>query len=223
MKLRRPSPALVISFIALTVAFTSTAFAATIIRSSSQIKNNTIRSADIKDRSIQGRDIKNGTITANKLSRGAAALTGSSDGGGAGGGASTAYHAVRKAGPENQPAGVLVRAATLSVPAGAYMVTAQTIMHALPGPQGVLAGLTGENGAVGGRCRLDAAGDVTESLQNIVVNGRGAPATLVMQTTRTVGGPAEFALECGAGVTFRLAESSIIATRVSDIALTNVP
>lgn len=113
MKLRRPSPALVISCIALTVACTGTAFAATIIRSSSQVKNNTLLSADIKDGSIQGRDIRNGTITVNKLKSGARGLTGSSAGGG---GPSTAFHVLRKAGPEGQPANVNVRVATLTVP-----------------------------------------------------------------------------------------------------------
>lgn len=221
MKLRRPSPALVISCIALTVACTGTAVAATLITSSSQIKNGTILSADIKDKSIQGRDIKNGTITVNKLKSRSSAVTGSSVGGG--GGSSTAYHAVRKTGPEGQPANLNVKIATLTVPAGAYNIIASTIMTALPGSQPLLAGLTGEGGAVGGRCRLDAAGDATESLQNVVVNGRGAPATLVMQTTRTVGAPADIVLECSAGVAFRLSETSIIAQKVSDIALTQVP
>lgn len=211
MKLRRPSPALVISCIALTVACTGTAVAATIIKSSKQIKNGVILSADIKNGSIQGADIKNGTITANKLKTPAPA-----------GGPTTAYHAVRKAGPEGQPANVNVAIASLTVPAGAYSISASTVMTALPGPQGVLAGLTGEVGAVGGRCRLDAAGDATESLQNVVVNGRAAPATLFMQNTVTVGGPSDIKLECSAGVPFRLSETSIIANRVSDISLTPV-
>lgn len=208
MKLRRPSPALVISCIALTIACTGTAVAATMITSSKQIKNGVILSADIRNGSIQGADIRNGTITANKLKTPPAA-----------GGPTTAFHAVRKSGPEGQPANVNVAIATLNVPAGAYSISASTIMTALPGPQGVLAGLTGEVGAVGGRCRLDSAGDATESLQNVVVNGRGAPATLYMQNTVTVGGPSDIKLECSAGVPFRLSETSIIANKVSDISL----
>lgn len=212
MKLRRPSPALVISSIALVVACTGTAVAATVITSSKQIKNNVVLSADVKDGSLQGRDIKKGTITQDKLKTPAPA-----------GGSAPAHHAFRKAGPEGQPANVNVKVATLTVPAGAYTVTASTIMTALPGDQPLLAGLTGETGAVGGRCRLDAAGDATESLQNIVVNGRGAPATLYLQTTRTVGAPSDIVLECSAGVPFRLSETSIIATTVSGIQLTNLP
>ena len=211
MKLRRPSPALVISCIALVVACTGSAVAATIISNSGQIKNGAVQSGDLKNGTVQGVDIKNGTITANKLKTPPPA-----------GGPTTAYHAVRKTGPEGQPANVNVAIATLTVPAGAYSISASTVMTALPGPQGVLAGLTGEVGAVGGRCRLDAAGDATESLQNVVVNGRGAPGTLFMQNTVTVGGPSDIKLECSAGVPFRLSETSIIANKVSDISLAPV-
>lgn len=217
MKLRRPSPALVISCIALVAAGSGTAFAATIIRSSSQVKNNTLLSADIKDGSIRGRDIKNGSITANKLSKGASRLTGSSVGGG---GPGTVYQATRKAGPENQPAGVGITVASLSVPAGAYVVTASTVMTALPGPQNPL---LPERSSPEGRCRLDLAGDATESFQNVLVESKTAPATLYLQGTRTVGGTSEFVLTCGAGSPFRLSETSIIATRVNDIVATSIP
>lgn len=216
MKLRRPSPALVISCIALIAACTGTAFAATIIKSSGQVKNNTLLSADIKDGSIRGRDIKNGSITANKLSKGARRVTGSS----AAGGSAGAFQVVRKAGPENQPPGVGITIATLSVPAGAYVVTASTVMTALPGPQNPL---LPERSSPEGQCRLDLAGEATVSFQNVLVESKTAPATLYMQGTRTVGGPSEFVLTCGAGSPFRLSETSIIATRVGDIATTAIP
>lgn len=216
MKLRRPSPALVISCIALVAACTGSAVAATMITSTKQIRNGTVLSADIKDRSIRGRDIKNGTITRNKLSKGAAAVTGSSAGGGAG----TVYHAIRKAGPENQPQGVGVTVASLSVPAGSYAVTASTVMTALPGPQNPL---LPERSSPEGRCRLDLAGDATESFQNVLVESKTAPATLYMQGTRTVGEPSEFVLTCGAGSPFRLSETSIIATAVGTIVPTAIP
>ncbi|MEA2221635.1 MAG: hypothetical protein QOH83_11 [Solirubrobacteraceae bacterium] len=213
MKLRRPSPALVISFTALVVASTGTAIAATVITSSSQIKNGAVQSADIKDGSVQGRDIKDGTITANKLKTppGAAA------------GASTAYQALRKSGPEAQPANQLIRVATLTVPAGAYAVSAETVMTALPGPQNPIQALIQDNIAIGGRCILNAAGEATESLQNVVINQRQTPATFAMQTTRTVAGPSDFTLDCTAGMPWRLSETSIVATKASDIVLTNIP
>jgi hypothetical protein len=212
MKLRRPSPALVISFIALVVACTGTAIAATVITSSSQIKNGAVQSADIKDGSVQGRDIKDGTVTANKLKTPPAA-----------GGASTAYQALRKSGPEAQPANQLIRVATLTVPAGAYAVSAETVMTALPGPQNPIQALIQDNIAIGGRCILNTAGEATESLQNVVINQRQTPATFAMQTTRTVAGPSDFTLDCTAGMPWRLSETSIIATKASDIALTNIP
>ncbi|HWC27612.1 MAG TPA: hypothetical protein VG474_13570 [Solirubrobacteraceae bacterium] len=215
MKLRRPSPALVISCIALVVACTGTAFAATIITSSTQIKNGVIRSADIRNGSIQGRDIRNGTITANKLRRGSVPVTGASVGGGA-----NAFHAIRKAGPEGLPPNQMIKVASLTVPAGAYAVTASTVMTALPGPQNPL---LPERDSPAGRCRLNLAGDVTESMQNVIVNSKTAPSTLFMQGTRTIGGPSEFFVECGAGSPFRLSETSIIATPVGAIALTTIP
>ena len=57
MKLRRPSPALVISCVALAVACTGTAVAATVITSSGQIKNG----------AVSGADIRNGTNPAQRL------------------------------------------------------------------------------------------------------------------------------------------------------------
>lgn len=217
MKLRRPSPALVISCIALVAACTGSAVAATMITSTKQIRNGTVLSADIKDRSIRGRDIKNGTITRNKLSKGAAAVTGSSA---PAGGTGTVYHAIRKAGPENQPQGVGITVASLSVPAGSYVVTASTVMTALPGAQNPL---LPERSSPEGRCRLDLAGDATESFQNVLVESKTAPATLYMQGTRTVGQPSEFVLTCGAGSPFRLSETSIIATAVGTIVPTAIP
>jgi hypothetical protein len=210
MKLGRPSPALVVSCVALVVACAGTAYGATLITSTTQVKNGAVQSADIKDGSLQGRDIKNGTITANKLKS-------------APSGDTTTYTAVRKAGPEGQPANQLIRVATLTVPPGAYEVTAKTVMSALLEPQSPLSGLIQQALAIGGRCKLDAAGDTDESLTNIVINQRQTPATLTMQVTRTVAAPSDFTLDCAAGVNFRLSETSIIARRVSNIVLTQLP
>jgi hypothetical protein len=218
MKLGRPSPALVISIIALIVACTGTAFAATIINSSSQIKNGAVISADVKDGSLQSRDLRKGALTESRLSAGVvrklSARAASSD--------ATAFELVRKAGPEAQPANVGIRVATLPVPAGAYKVTAKTIMTALVPPQNPIETLLQNDAALGGRCRLDAAGDADESFMNIVITQRQTPATLTMQITRTVGEPADFTLDCAADVAWRLSETSIIATKVSNINRLNV-
>ena len=219
MKLRRPSPALVISLVALVVACTGTAVAATIISSSSQIKNGVVTSGDVKNGSLRGVDVKKSTITESKLSAGVVKKLG---GGAPAGGDTTAYEAVRKAGPEGQPADVVVKVATLTVPAGAYTVAAKTVMTALPGPQDPVSALVQANGAIGGRCKLEAAGSGDESLANVVITGRQTPATLSMQLTRTVGAQSDFTLECSAGLPFRLSETSIIAQRASNVVLTTL-
>jgi hypothetical protein len=196
------------------VACTGTAVAATVITSSGQIKNGAVSGADIRNGTIRSGDIGKETIQQSRLSKGVSAKL---DGAGA---SSTVYHAIRKAGPENQPQGVGIKVATLSVPAGAYLVTASTVMTSLPGAQNPL---LPERDGPEGRCRLDLAGDASESFQNVLQESKTAPSTLFMQGTRTVAGPSDFVLECGAGVPFRLSETSIIAQKVSDVVLTTLP
>jgi len=210
---------MMIAIIALIAACTGTAFAATIITSSIQIKNGVVTSGDVKNGSLQGVDLRKSTITESKLSAGVVRKLGR---GVAGGGDTTAYEAVRKAGPEGQPADVVVKVATLTVPAGAYTVAAKTVMTALPGPQDPVSALVQANGAIGGRCKLEAAGSGDESLANVVITGRQTPATLSMQLTRTVGAQSDFTLECSAGLPFRLSETSIIAQRASNVVLTTL-
>jgi hypothetical protein len=215
MKLRRPSPALVISCSALAVAGTGTAVAATVISSSSQIKNGAVAGADIRNGTIRSGDIAKGTIQESRLSKGVVGkLAGTATGGPA------VFQAQRKTGPGGQPPSVGIKVASLSVPAGAYVVTASTVMTAQPGPQN---SLLPERDSPAGRCRLDLAGDATESQQNVVINSKTAPATFYMQGTRTVAGPSEFSLECAAGSPFSLSETSIIATKAGSLAVTQIP
>jgi len=213
MKLRRPSPALVISITALVVASAGTAYAATVITSSDQIKNGVVQSGDIKNGSLQNVDIRKSTITETRLSEGLLKRidkpAASAD--------SAAYEARRSAGPEGQPANAVIKVASLQVPAGAYLVTAKTVMSALTQPTDPLQGLVDKDAVIGGRCKLDAAGDGDESLTNVIVSNRQTPATLTMQLTRTVGAPSEFTLECSSGFPFRLSETSIIATKVGTV------
>jgi hypothetical protein len=213
MKLRTPSPALVISIVALCVALGGSAYAAT-----------QITSKNIKNGTIQNADIKNGTIQSGKLSKGVQNLIakngGSSNGASSVAGVGQSYEAIRKAGPENQPANTIVTAATLTVPAGAYVVTANTIMTAFTGTTNPLEALFGTNGSLTGSCTLDAGGVTQQSLQTIAVNDRQTPATLGMQLTRTVGAPMDIKLNCSATISWRLSETSIIATKVGAITLT---
>lgn len=219
MKLRRPSPALVISMIALVAACAGSAYAATVITSSDQIKNGVVLSGDIKNGSVQNADIRRSTITETRLSQGLLQRIDSPAAAAAGD--TVTYEGRRSAGPENQPANVVIKVASLQVPAGAYLVTAKTVMTALTKPTDPLQGLVDKDAVQGGRCKLDAAGDGDESFQNVIVSNRQTPATLSMQVTRTVGAPSEFTLECNSGFPFRLSETSIIATRVGSITRTD--
>lgn len=63
IRIRRPSPALVVAFIALFVAGAGTAGAARLI-TGKQIKNSSITSSDIKDRSLLKKDFKPGQLPA---------------------------------------------------------------------------------------------------------------------------------------------------------------
>jgi len=205
MKLRRPSPTLVISFIALVAACSGTAVAATLI-TSKQIRNGT----------IQNIDIKKGTIQASKLSKGVQASIAKPAAAAA---PKTALEVVRKSGPENQPANQVLRVASLTIPAGAYVITANTVMTAFTGSTDILEALFNTNASVGGTCILDAGGVTARALQTIAINDRQTPATLGMQLTRTVGAPTEVVLNCAAGIPWRTSESSIIATKVDAITL----
>jgi len=217
MKLRWPSPALVISIVALVVACAGTGYAATIISSTTQIKNGVVKSADIGNGSVQNIDIKKNTISETRLS---ARLLKKIGGGAAPAGGTVAYEAIRKAGPENQPKNVVTNVATLNVPAGAYVITANTIMTAFTGTTNPLEALFSESGSLSGTCMLDAGGVTHSSSGVVVVNDRQAPATLSMQLTRTVGAPTDIRLMCASAAPWRLSETSIIATKVDNLTLT---
>ena len=58
---RRPSPSMAVSVLALVVASTGTSYAAGLI-GSDDVRNNSIKSVDVKDNNLKGRDVKNGSI-----------------------------------------------------------------------------------------------------------------------------------------------------------------
>ena len=63
MKLRRPSPALLISCLALFISLGGVSYGvATGFIDSREIKNNTIRTQDLRNNDIRGKDIRNSTI-----------------------------------------------------------------------------------------------------------------------------------------------------------------
>lgn len=201
---RRPSPALIVAIIALVVALGGTGYAQVVrITSSSQIKNGVIR----------GADVRKGTLTLSKLSTGTQRIVRRGSGAGAGG--TTAIEAFRKAGPEGQPANVVVKVASLkAVPAGTYLVTAKTVMTPSVGDTNLLEGLFDAQDAAGGHCKIDTKDDVDETRAPIIVAGRQTPAALYMQITRSIGATTDFDLLCDANAPWRTSDTTIIATKL---------
>ncbi len=62
MKVRMPSPAMIVATLALVLALSGTAVASGLI-TGAQIKNNTVSSVDVKNNSIQSVDVKNNSVT----------------------------------------------------------------------------------------------------------------------------------------------------------------
>ena len=67
--LRRPSPSMAVSIMALLVASTGTSYAAGLI-GSDEVRNNSLTSMDIKDNSLKGRDVKDNVLGSNKIRNG---------------------------------------------------------------------------------------------------------------------------------------------------------
>lgn len=67
--LRRPSPSMAVSIMALVVASTGTSYAAGLI-GSDDVRNNSLTTMDIKDNSLKGRDIKDDVLGSNKIRNG---------------------------------------------------------------------------------------------------------------------------------------------------------
>ncbi|MEA2171763.1 MAG: hypothetical protein QOF76_5063 [Solirubrobacteraceae bacterium] len=197
MRLRKPSPALVVSVGALVVACSGTAVAVTLI-TSDQIVDGTIQNIDIKDGTIGALKLKKAAQTA--LSRPPVTIT----------------ERTRESGPDNQPANTLLTVASVTVPAGSYGLTADTTITAsVPAPNP----LGGPTGGLSGNavCSLNFGGGTTSATQPIAAAGRSTPATLNLQMTRTVPAPTEITLKCSSPTMWRSTDTSIIATRVNAV------
>lgn len=196
MQLRAPRPALVISFVALLVALSATAYAATKITKSSQIKNGIITSSDIKNKTIKTADLAKSTLkridklgTTNTL----------------------AIEGVRKSGPVSQPANQQITIASLTIPAGAYVITGKTTLAGSVTPPNLFKPAITATGT----CRLNAGGDEDVANTTIVTFGQQSPGTMYMQTTRTLGGSAAITIRCASNNAFSASDTSIIAQRIS--------
>lgn len=219
----RPTPALIVSIIALVVATAGTATAATaIITSSSQVKNGALTGADIKARSIEGIDIanetisrakiKDGTITEAKLSRSAKAAASGA----------VAAEAVRRTGPLNHPPGGGKVATLENIPPGTYLLMAKSTLEADPGDRG-LGELLRVAKTGSAECTLSLDGEEDKGRATVVSPGSAAPNTVYVQFTRTLDRTADAVLTCGVNdFNWRAADTSIVALKLADSTRTDV-
>lgn len=207
--MRRPSPSIVISCLALFIALGGTAIAAkTLITSSSQIKNGVVSGGDIKDGSITSTDIKNGSISSTKLKSGLRSA--STAGAGA-----TAVEVVRRSGPElAQPGGATV-ATMRSLEPGTYAILAKTTLAPDKDERGLGELLRSDRSGTG-HCVLNAGGDVDDAREAIAGPGTQQPSTLNLQLTRSISAPTDVTLVCDSNQPFKAADTSIIAIKLAD-------
>ena len=214
--MRKPSPSLVISILALVMATTGSAMAAKVlIRSSSQIKAGSVNGGDIKNGSIARRDLRNNLIDSSKVRDGSLSLDdlSSSARNSISRAGTQALEAFRKSGPENNDALSTARVVTFSnIPPGTYAIFAKTILTPLQNNSGLLK----EGESVAGHCKLDASGDVDESRTLLATPGALSPGALNMQITRSFASTGTVTMDCSTNVKWRASDSSVIAIRLGE-------
>jgi hypothetical protein len=192
----KPSPALVVSIIALVVALGGTAVAAKILITSSG-------------------QIKNGVVSKSKLSSGVQSLLTRVGGSSVVAPNGTqAIEAHRLNGPD-MPTGGSAEVLSLALSPGTYAVFAKATMSSYINDQGLLDTLFKDPKTIGGACTLDVNGTGDYSIEPIVSPGSANPVTLNTQLTRTIDAPGKATLTCQADkVHWSGGNASIIALRI---------
>jgi hypothetical protein len=204
---RRPSPALVVSILALVMATAGTATAARVlVTSSKQIAKGSVNSGDVRDGSLRGRDVRDGSLELGDLDPAARASIG--------GAQTSALEVFRKEGPVDVPAGEERVIATIaSLEPGVYAIFSKTVLTPGPGEEESLLG--NEYGA-SGHCILRANEDRDETRALLTSPGYNAPGELSNQITATFGSPGTVKLSCDSpDRSWRATDTSIIALRVA--------
>jgi hypothetical protein len=203
---RRPSPALVVSIVALVMATAGTATAAKVlITSTTQIKKGVINSGDVKDGALTGTDVRDGSLRVGDLEASArAAITGAQ---------TSAVEVFRKQGPQGVAKGATQKVATVAnLEPGVYAIFAKTVMTLGAGEPTILGNETGGSG----HCALKAGEDRDESRAMLAAPGYNAPGLITTQITTTFGSPGTVTLECDSpDREWQATDSTIIAIRVA--------
>lgn len=206
MQSRRPSPALVVSIIALIAALSGSAVAARfVITSSSQVKNGSLRGADLHNRSISKKKLTRGTIRALSVAPTSGSSTGT--------GETKAIEAHRLNGPD-LPDGGSAKVAELALSSGTYAVFAKTTITPYL-DRGLLTTLGADNKTFAADCTLDVNGTGDFAIAPVHTPGSSFPTTLNTQLTRTLDTPATATLTCKVpDIHWSAANTSIIAMKV---------
>lgn len=215
MKISRPSPALVVSIIALVVACAGTATAAgVLISNSSQIRAGAVSGSDIKNNAITASKIKNGTIGTGDLSSAAkGALTSQGI---------NATEVIRKVGPVKVGAGQHEIATMSQLAPGTYAIFAKTTITAELGNFG-LGELLRQTKTVNAQCVLSAGGDQDNANQTVASPYSQAPNTANMQLTRSFDKPTDVKVTCTINdYPWNASDTSIIALKLAGASRTDV-
>lgn len=221
MNISRPSPALVLSIVAIVVACAGTATAAgVLIQNSSQVKSGSINGSDIKNGSITGIDIATGAISTRQLKK-SVGVSGQSVTPAAATGA-TAVEASRRSGPTNLSPGNHDIATLSQLPPGVYAIFAKTTITPEVGNTG-LGELLRQVKTVSAQCVLGAGGDEDHANQVVASPYSQAPSTLNMQLTRSLDKPTDVKVSCTVNdYPWNAADTSIIAVKLSSSTRTDV-
>ncbi|MCW3012995.1 MAG: hypothetical protein JWO02_87 [Solirubrobacterales bacterium] len=224
MRISRPSPAMVVAIIALVVACAGTATAASVvlIKNSTQVKASSLNGTDIKaksltnrtlgDGAVNSRAIRSGSVTSDDLAKDVKASL-------AGAGTTAGFSAtesVRKDGPQVNQAGSAEVAKLTGLAAGTYLITVKTVVSGVQPPgAGVVTELLKPDKTAVAHCKVDAAGDSDEGFAPIASPFSLATDTLNLQLTRTLAAPADIVLRCDSNISWRAANTSIVALKLS--------
>ncbi len=210
MKLRLPSPAMVVSILALVVSLSGSAIAAKyLITSSKQVKTGSINSGDIANGSIKGGDIASGALTARELRADLRTSVERRE-------STSATEVVRAQGPTAtaENGGSQVVATLKSLAPGSYLIMAKTALSSASEQQKGLLDAVLNSETHLGKCTLDAAGTSDEQSGTIISPASKSPAPLSMQLTRTIASPINVVLRCESDTAWRAGGSSIVAIAV---------
>lgn len=203
---RRPSPALVVSIIALVMATAGTATAAKVlVTSTTQIKRGVVNSGDVKDGALSGRDVRDGSLQIGDLEPAArAAITDAQV---------SAVEVFRKDGPTDVPRGEERTIATASIEPGVYAIFSKAVLSPGPGEES----LFGTEPGASAHCVLRAGEDRDETRALLTTPGYTAPGELSNQITSTFGSPGTVRLSCDSpDRSWRATDTTIIAIRVAN-------